>query len=78
MSTREHSVSADADRGSRFPAAKAEREHGAADVDHARVAADVQRLHGVLDEAQAASALPDAPGVYDALHALVVRIRLES
>lgn len=58
-------------------AAKAEQEHGAADVDHARVAADVERLHGVLDEAQAASALPDAPRVYDALHAFVVRTRLE-
>ncbi|MEU8757160.1 nucleotidyltransferase domain-containing protein [Streptomyces chartreusis] len=58
-------------------AAKAAREHGAADVDHARVAADVERLHGVLDEAQAASALPDAPAAHDALHAFVVRIRLE-
>lgn len=58
--------------------AKAEQEHGAADVDHARVAADVERLHGVLDEAQAVSALPDAPTVHDALHAFVVRIRLES
>ncbi|MFE7438318.1 DNA polymerase beta superfamily protein [Streptomyces tendae] len=58
-------------------AAKAEREHGRADVDHARVAADVERLHGVLDEAQAASVLPDAPTAYDALHDFVVRIRLE-
>ncbi|GHH18189.1 nucleotidyltransferase domain-containing protein [Streptomyces lanatus] len=57
--------------------AKAEREHGAADVDHARVAADVERLHGVLDEAQAASALPDAPDAHAALHAFVVRVRLE-
>ncbi|MFE7276390.1 DNA polymerase beta superfamily protein [Streptomyces sp. NPDC057623] len=57
--------------------AKAEQEHGAADVDHARVVADVERLHGVLDEAQAASALPDAPTVHDALHAFVVRLRLE-
>ncbi len=57
--------------------AKAEREHGAADVDHARVRADVERLHTVLDEAQAASALPDAPVAYDALHDLVVRVRLE-
>ncbi|GGZ06490.1 nucleotidyltransferase domain-containing protein [Streptomyces poonensis] len=56
--------------------AKAEREHGAADVDHARVRADVERLHTVLDEAQAASALPDAPVVYDALHDFVVRVRL--
>ncbi|MCI3275530.1 DNA polymerase beta superfamily protein [Streptomyces cylindrosporus] len=59
-------------------AVKAEREHGDADVDHARVRGDVERLHGVLDEAQAASALPDAPTVHDALHDFVVRIRLES
>ncbi|TXS45663.1 nucleotidyltransferase domain-containing protein [Streptomyces sp. uw30] len=59
-------------------AAKAEREHGDADVDHTRVAADVERLHGVLDEAQAASVLPDAPSAYDALHAFVVRTRLKS
>lgn len=58
--------------------AKAEQEHGAADVDHARVAADIERLHGLLDEAQAASALPDAARVHDALHAFVVRVRLES
>jgi predicted nucleotidyltransferase len=58
--------------------AKAEQEHGAADVYHARVAADIERLHGLLDEAQAASALPDAPRVHDALHAFVVRTRLES
>ena len=58
-------------------AAKAEREHGAAEVAYARVEADVERLHGLLDEAQAASALPEAPTVYDALHDLVVRVRLE-
>ncbi|NUT27498.1 MAG: nucleotidyltransferase domain-containing protein [Streptomyces sp.] len=58
--------------------AKAEQEHGPADVDHARVAADVERLHAVLDEAQSASVLPDAPSVHDALHAFVVRTRLES
>jgi predicted nucleotidyltransferase len=58
-------------------AAKAEQEHGEADVDHARVQADVERLHVVLDEAQTASALPDAPAVHDALHDLVVRIRLQ-
>ncbi|ELS52083.1 nucleotidyltransferase domain-containing protein [Streptomyces viridochromogenes] len=58
-------------------AAKTEQEHGAADVDHARVQADVERLHEVLDEAQAASALPDAPSAHDALHAFVVRTRLE-
>jgi len=58
-------------------AAKAEREHGAAEVDHARVQADVERLHTALDEAQAASALPGAATVHDALHDFLVRIRLE-
>ncbi|MGW1748764.1 nucleotidyltransferase domain-containing protein [Streptomyces sp. NPDC002092] len=58
-------------------AAKAEQEHGGADVEYARVQADVEQLHGVLDAAQETSALPDAPAVYDALHDLVVRIRLE-
>ncbi|MFG2781879.1 DNA polymerase beta superfamily protein [Streptomyces prunicolor] len=58
-------------------AAKVEREHGAADVDHARVRADVERLHGDLDEAQGASVLPDTPSTYDALHEFVVRVRLE-
>ncbi|MFJ9724105.1 DNA polymerase beta superfamily protein [Streptomyces sp. NPDC101209] len=57
--------------------AKARREHAEADVDHARVRADVERLHAVLDEAQQASSLPDAPTVYDALHDFVVRVRLE-
>ncbi|MFE0522603.1 DNA polymerase beta superfamily protein [Streptomyces sp. NPDC058954] len=57
--------------------AKARREHGDADVDHARVRADVERLHAVLDEAQQATSLPDAPTAYDALHDFVVRIRLE-
>ncbi|MCT9009842.1 nucleotidyltransferase domain-containing protein [Streptomyces rhizosphaerihabitans] len=58
-------------------AAKAEREHGAADVPRARVEEDVERLHTLLDEAQDASALPDAPSAYDALHAFVVRVRLD-
>ncbi|MFJ3884951.1 nucleotidyltransferase domain-containing protein [Streptomyces rubrogriseus] len=58
-------------------AAKAEREHGDAVVDHARVRGDVERLHGVLDEAQGASVLPGAPTAYDALHDFVVRTRLE-
>ena len=57
--------------------AKARQEHADADVEHARVRADVERLHAVLDEAQQASWLPDAPTVYDALHDLVVRVRLE-
>ena len=34
-------------------------------------------LHAVLDEAQAASVLPDAPGAYDALHDFVIRVRLQ-
>ena len=58
-------------------AAKAEREHGDADVDHARVQADVERLHTVLDEAQEGSALPGAATAHDALHDFLVRIRLE-
>ncbi|MDT6987305.1 DNA polymerase beta superfamily protein [Streptomyces lusitanus] len=58
-------------------AAKAEREHKGADVDRERVRDDVERLHGVLDAAQAASALPDAPAGLDALHDLLVRVRLE-
>ena len=58
-------------------AAKAEREHGDAGVGHARVRADVERLHGVLDEARAGSALPDAAAGYDALHDFVVRVRLQ-
>ncbi|KOT60666.1 MULTISPECIES: nucleotidyltransferase domain-containing protein [Streptomyces] len=59
-------------------AAKAEAEHGsAADlVDPERLRADVAELHGRLDAAQAASALPDAPGGHDALHDLLVRARL--
>ncbi|MFJ9864760.1 DNA polymerase beta superfamily protein [Streptomyces sp. NPDC101165] len=56
-------------------AAKAEQEHGTADVEHARVEADVERLHAVLDAAQAGSALPDAPSAHDALHDFVVRVR---
>ncbi|WDV50655.1 nucleotidyltransferase domain-containing protein [Streptomyces coeruleorubidus] len=58
-------------------AAKAEREHGSAEVDHARVRSDVERLRGALGEAQQASALPSAPVVHDALHDLVVRVRLQ-
>ncbi|WP_406107769.1 nucleotidyltransferase domain-containing protein [Streptomyces sp. NBC_01003] len=58
-------------------AAKAEAEHGAADIGHARVADDIETLHAVLDAAQEGSALPDAPTVHDALHDLVVRLRLK-
>lgn len=56
--------------------AKADQEHGKADVDHKRVAEDVERLHGALDEEQALSALPESPSAYDALHDFVVRVRL--
>ncbi|MEU4203024.1 nucleotidyltransferase domain-containing protein [Streptomyces sp. NPDC045470] len=58
--------------------AKAEAEHGPAAelVDVARLREDVAALHARLDAAQAASALPDAPGGHDALHDLVVRARL--
>ncbi|MEU6604526.1 nucleotidyltransferase domain-containing protein [Streptomyces shenzhenensis] len=58
-------------------AAKGRHEHGAADVDHARVAADVERLHVVLGEAQTGSGLPGVPRVHDALHDFVVRVRLQ-
>ncbi|MFF7476399.1 DNA polymerase beta superfamily protein [Streptomyces sp. NPDC008092] len=58
-------------------AAKAEQEHGKAAVGYTRVEADVERLHVLLDEAQNGSALPDAPSGYDALHGLVIRVRLE-
>ncbi|MFR0356475.1 nucleotidyltransferase domain-containing protein [Streptomyces sediminimaris] len=56
-------------------AAKAEREHGGAGVGHAGVRGDVERLHAVLDEAQAGSALPAAATVHDALHDFLVRVR---
>ncbi|MCF3121590.1 nucleotidyltransferase domain-containing protein [Streptomyces arenae] len=58
-------------------AAKAEAEHGGAAVDRARVAADVERLHALLDAAQADSALPGVHSAYDALDDLVVRVRLQ-
>ncbi|MGW3914270.1 nucleotidyltransferase domain-containing protein [Streptomyces sp. NPDC005070] len=58
-------------------AAKAEREHGPADIPRARVEEDVERLHVLLDEAQEASELPDAASAYDALHAFAVRVRLD-
>ncbi|MGW0786254.1 nucleotidyltransferase domain-containing protein [Streptomyces sp. NPDC002913] len=57
--------------------AKAEAEHGAADmVDGPSAARDVEALHGVLDEAQATSRLAERPTGLDALHDLVVRVRL--
>ncbi|MFE5618245.1 DNA polymerase beta superfamily protein [Streptomyces sp. NPDC056524] len=58
--------------------AKAAAEHGPAQVDLARVRDDVEALHGVLDAAQAATALGgEATGALDALHDFVVRLRLE-
>ncbi|MDT9693135.1 nucleotidyltransferase domain-containing protein [Streptomyces sp. P9(2023)] len=56
--------------------AKAEAEHGAAEVEPVRVREDVEYLHGVLDAAQVATALGEAPGALDALHDFVVRARL--
>jgi predicted nucleotidyltransferase len=56
--------------------AKAEAEHGGADLAPERAAADIQALHAVLDAAQAGTALPDETGAHDALHDLVVRARL--
>ncbi|WP_256106730.1 DNA polymerase beta superfamily protein [Streptomyces sp. ODS05-4] len=59
-------------------AAKADAEHGPADgVDRDRVHADTEALHTVLAEAEAATALPDAPTAFDALHDFVVRVRAE-
>lgn len=57
--------------------AKAEAEHGpAAGTDRERLRADVEALHRALDDARAASPLPETPtGAYDALHDLVVRAR---
>ncbi|MFD5027299.1 DNA polymerase beta superfamily protein [Streptomyces sp. NPDC058373] len=57
-------------------AAKAEAEHGPGDP-ALRITAEGEtaRLHAVLDEAEAASALPDAPSGRAALHDLVVRAR---
>ncbi len=58
-------------------AAKAAAEHGAADPALRPTAeAETARLHTVLDEAEAASALPEAPSGRAALHDLVVRARL--
>ncbi|MBC9715282.1 nucleotidyltransferase domain-containing protein [Streptomyces sp. TRM66268-LWL] len=58
--------------------AKASAEHGAAEVDHGRVVADLEALHAVLDATQAHSSLPAEPdpSAYDALHDFVVRVRL--
>ena len=58
-------------------AAKAAAEHGPAEAASEDVRAEVEALHGVLDEAQAASELPEAPRAWDALHDLVVRARTD-
>ncbi|MFB7867489.1 DNA polymerase beta superfamily protein [Streptomyces sp. NPDC056069] len=58
-------------------AAKEAAEHGAAQVPTEAVRAEVERLHVVLDAAQAGSGLPDEPGALGALHDLVVRVRLQ-
>ncbi|MEE1752413.1 nucleotidyltransferase domain-containing protein [Streptomyces sp. SP18CS02] len=59
-------------------AAKADAEHGpATGFGPERVRADVEGLHTVLDDAQGASALADAPAGFDALHDFVVRARLQ-
>ncbi|MGW1990788.1 nucleotidyltransferase domain-containing protein [Embleya sp. NPDC001921] len=59
-------------------AAKREAEHGALDglvaVDAAR--ADVDRLRAALDDAHEASTLAERPEGHDALHDLLVRVRL--
>ncbi|MER5967358.1 nucleotidyltransferase domain-containing protein [Streptomyces sp. NPDC002057] len=57
--------------------AKAAAEHGPAEVVVEEVRAEVEALHGVLDEAQAASGLGEtAVRAHDLLHDLVVRARL--
>lgn len=58
-------------------AAKAEAEHAPLDgPSQDRLAADVARLQGELDEAEAASTLPDRPSAEPALHELLVSARL--
>jgi predicted nucleotidyltransferase len=61
-------------------AAKREAEHGPLPAGAAaHLAADVPRLRASLEAAREASALPDqpAPAAVDALHDLVVRVRLQ-
>lgn len=60
-------------------AAKAEAEHGSLEgIPGERLAEDVSRLHAALDEAEAASRLPDRPSAEPALHDLLVRLRLSA
>ncbi|MFD7861295.1 DNA polymerase beta superfamily protein [Streptomyces sp. NPDC057682] len=57
--------------------AKTAAEYGGADgVDREAAARDVTALHAVLETAREETRLPDAPGAFDALHELVVRVRL--
>ncbi|MFI5985491.1 DNA polymerase beta superfamily protein [Streptomyces sp. NPDC051555] len=57
-------------------AAKVAAEHGPyAGADRAILLGDFTALHGVLDEAQAGSALPPEPVAYEALDDFVVRTR---
>ncbi|MFB7273808.1 DNA polymerase beta superfamily protein [Streptomyces sp. NPDC056244] len=59
-------------------AAKAEAEHGpAGGPGRERLRVDVEALGAVLEEARSGTGLPDAPVAYEALHDLVVRVRLE-
>ncbi|OEJ27590.1 nucleotidyltransferase [Streptomyces agglomeratus] len=58
-------------------AQKAEAEHGTATgPDRERLREDTEALHGVLDEAQAASRLPAEATAYERLDDFVVRARL--
>ncbi|MEV0263875.1 nucleotidyltransferase domain-containing protein [Streptomyces sp. NPDC050617] len=57
--------------------AKAAAEHAAStEIPAERAAQDVQQLHAVLDEARAATELPDTATAQEALHDFVVRQRL--
>lgn len=58
-------------------AAKAEAEHAPLDGPSAdQLSEDVTRLQTALDEAEAASHLPDRPTAEPALHDLLIRTRL--
>lgn len=58
-------------------AAKAEAEHAPLDGPTGdQLAAEVLRLHSVLDEAEAVTDLPDRPSAEPGLHDLLVRARL--
>lgn len=62
---------------SELMAAKAEAEHAPLDGPSGeQLAEDVARLHGVLDEVETVSKLPDRPSAEPALHDLLVSARL--